>query len=144
MPDTRPPLLGSTPFRGLLILFAIISLLVLDYFVLKNSREQARARAEENLQTTAFALAQHVERTIEQADEMGRVIREQFVRGENYSTFLQLYKRVESKLYVQFAFIDAQGITRFSTVPGWKPIDLSDRKHFRVHADGDGLDWYRI
>ena len=32
--------------------------------------------------------------------------------------------------------IDQRGILRWSTVPGFQSVDLSDREHFRVHAEG--------
>jgi signal transduction histidine kinase/CheY-like chemotaxis protein/HPt (histidine-containing phosphotransfer) domain-containing protein len=38
-------------------------------------------------------------------------------------------------VFVQVAVIDSQGYLRASTVPGFKPINLSDRPHFRVHLN---------
>lgn len=36
----------------------------------------------------------------------------------------------------QIAEIDAQGMLRWTTTPGWQPVDLSDREHFQVHRNG--------
>lgn len=36
----------------------------------------------------------------------------------------------------QIAEIDADGMLRWTTTPGWEPVDLSDREHFQVHRDG--------
>lgn len=122
-----------------------IAAVVASYFaLLDNARVQARARAEENMRSVSVALAQHIERTIEQADQIGRVMRLQYVRGEKFASFARLYKEIDPDLYTQFALIDQTGVSVFSTVPGSKPVDLSDRKHFRVHADGDGRDFLYI
>ena len=122
-----------------------IAAVVASYFaLLDNARVQARARAEENMRSVSFALAQHIERTIDQADQIGRVMRLQYVRGEKFASFARLYKEIDPDLYTQFALIDQTGVSVFSTVPGSKPVDLSDRKHFRVHADGDGRDFLYI
>lgn len=44
--------------------------------------------------------------------------------------------REERANILQIAMIDSNGQLVFSTVPGWQPMDLSDREHFRVHRDG--------
>lgn len=122
-----------------------IAAVVASYFaLLDNARVQARARAEENMRSVSFALAQHIERTIDQADQIGRVMRLQYVRGEAFASFARLYKEIDPDLYTQLALIDQTGFSVFSTVPGSKPVDLSDRKHFRVHADSDGRDFLYI
>lgn len=122
-----------------------IAAVVASYFaLLDNARVQARARAEENMRSVSFALAQHIERTIDQADQIGRVMRLQYVRGEAFASFARLYKEIDPDLYTQLALIDQTGFSVFSTLPGSKPVDLSDRKHFRVHADGDGKDFLYI
>ena len=125
-------------------LIAIAAVLVSYFLILDNARVQARARAEENMRSVSVALAQHIERTIEQADQIGRVMRLQYVRGEKFASFARLYKEIDPDLYTQFGLIDQTGFLVFSTVPDFKPVDLSDRKHFRVHADGDGRDFLYI
>jgi C4-dicarboxylate-specific signal transduction histidine kinase len=37
---------------------------------------------------------------------------------------------------VQIGVIDAEGRIAWSTTPGFTPVDLSDREHFRVHLEG--------
>ncbi|WP_139826384.1 response regulator [Derxia lacustris] len=39
-------------------------------------------------------------------------------------------------LLTQMSFIGADGQLAYSTLPGWRPIDLGDREHFLAHADG--------
>ena len=125
-------------------LIAILAVVASYFLMLDNARVQARARAEENIRSVSFALAQHIERTIDQADQIGRVMRLQYVRGEAFASFARLYKEIDPDLYTQFGLIDQTGVSVFSTVPDSKPVDLSDRKHFRVHADGDGKDFLYI
>ena len=125
-------------------LIAIVAVVASYFALLDNARVQARARAEENMRSVSFALAQHIERTIDQADQIGRVMRLQYVRGEAFASFARLYKEIDPDLYTQLALIDQTGFSVFSTLPGSKPVDLSDRKHFRVHADGDGKDFLYI
>ncbi len=125
-------------------LIAIAAVVASYFLMLDNARVQARERAEENMRSVSFALAQHIERTIDQADQIGRVMRLQYVRGEAFASFARLYKEIDPDLYTQFALIDKTGVSVFSTVPDSKPVDLSDRKHFRVHADGDGKDFLYI
>ena len=125
-------------------LIAIAAVVASYIALLDNARVQARARAEENMRSVSFALAQHIERTIDQADQIGRVMRLQYVRGEAFASFARLYKEIDPDLYTQLALIDQTGFSVFSTLPGSKPVDLSDRKHFRVHADGDGKDFLYI
>ncbi len=127
-----------------LTLVAILAVLASYFFIVNDARLQARARAEENLRSVSFALAQHVERAIEQADQIGRVMRLQYLRGDKFDSFARLYKEIDPELYTQFGFLDPTGMSVFSTVPGSKPVDLSDRKHFRVQADAPGKDFLYI
>ena len=130
--------------KALVTLIAIAAVVASYFLMLENARLQARARAEENMRSVSVALAQHIERTIEQADQIGRVLRLQYVRGEKFASFARLYKEIDPDLYTQFGLIDQTGVLVFSTVPDSKRVDLSDRKHFRVHADGDGRDFLYI
>ena len=130
--------------KAVVTLIAIAAVVASYFVLLDNARVQARARAEENMRSVSVALAQHIERTIEQADQIGRVLRLQYVRGEKFASFARLYKEIDPDLYTQFGLIDQTGVLVFSTVPDSKRVDLSDRKHFRVHADGDGRDFLYI
>ena len=131
--------------RSQLTLLAILIVVVSSVFVLRELALQAEARARENLRAVSFALAQHVESTLERADEIGRAVRDEFLAGRDYAAFARnTYRSLDPELFIQIALIDARGINIFSTVPDFRPVDLADRRHFRVHADGDGRDFLFI
>lgn len=80
----------------------------------------------ETLQRLASLRAYHVRN----ADSTGRSLAEdtitEFVARNRYGM-------------IQLAIIQPDGMLGWSTVPGWQPVNLSDREHFRAHA-GDQLD----
>ncbi|MFM0053330.1 PDC sensor domain-containing protein [Caballeronia grimmiae] len=89
---------------------------------------QARALAD--------VLAGSTNRSLRAADEIAATI-SWHVQREGPDIPLRTY--VASGLVrlddlVQIAVIDKDGILRASTVEGFRPIDLSDRDHFRVHV----------
>ena len=141
MPSPTQNISLTSIAKGLLT-FLVVSIVVASYFFLeKDARQQAVARAEENLQSIAYALSVHVDSTLEQADHIGRVMRHNYVEGTNYGANAKaVYAELDHNLYPQLGIIDAKGIYIFGTLPDFKQVDLSDRKHFRVHADGKGED----
>ena len=127
--------------KGLLTFLLVATVIGGYFFFQKDARQQAVARAQENLQSIAYALSVHVDGTLEQADHIGRVMRNNYVAGTNYAANAKaVYAELDTKLYPQLGIIDAKGMSIFGTLPDFKPLDLSDRKHFRVHADGKGED----
>ena len=56
--------------KAVVTLIAIAAVVASYFVLLDNARVQARARAEENMRSVSVALAQHIERTIEQADQI--------------------------------------------------------------------------
>jgi diguanylate cyclase (GGDEF)-like protein/PAS domain S-box-containing protein len=57
------------------------------------------------------------------------------------SEVLLQQQHLESKVIFQVAIIDAFGKLAFTnTDPSAKPVDLSDREHFKVHRDADARD----
>ena len=138
-------LTGHSLARGILTLLAVLTIVTGYYFFDKDARNGALARAEENLQSVAYALSVHVDRALEQADQINRVMRRHYIDGTGYQVAAKtLYKELDPTLYPQLGIIDAKGIYVYGTTPGFKPVDLSDRKHFRVHADGKGDDFLYI
>jgi len=136
---------GGSIIKGLLTLAAVVTIIVGYYLFQKDAHSRALARAEENLQSVAYALSVHVDRTIEQADQLNRFMRSHYVEGPGYERITRsLYSALDPALYIQLGIIDARGVYVFGTTPGFKPVDLSDRKHFRVHADGKGDDFLYI
>ncbi len=95
--------------------------------------------ANEQLQadTLADALAAHTSRVIKEADQVASVVAWQ-VRRNGVALPLQDYVHsglLDLDVFIQVAVIDKHGILRASTIPGFTPIDLSDREHFRAHLN---------
>lgn len=88
---------------------------------------QARALAD--------VLAGSTNRSLRAADEIAATI-SWHVQREGADIPLRTYVAsglVQLDDLVQIAVIDKDGILRASTVEGFRPVDLSDRDHFRVH-----------
>jgi len=130
-----------TYFKGLLTAIAVVVIAFSYYFVTNDAQKQATARAQENLRAVTFALARHIEQTLEQADQISRVMRRSYVEGGNYRDLTRsIYRELDPILYPQLGFINNKGLYVFGTLPDFKPINLGDRKHFRIHADTTGED----
>lgn len=97
--------------------------------------EAVRQRIERTLEAvqTLHVIARriHIDRTGETqrrgAPEAGALLL------ERHLTELASSERFD---VLQLAIIDASGMLVWSTVPGFTPVDLSDRQHFQVHRDG--------
>lgn len=102
-------------------------------------REQA---ATTEARATAQALGQALNRVLDAVETLHRLAA---LRGhqlrlgdvgaqELTERIIREFVRRDSFGVLQLAVIDANGRLAWSTVPGWRPMDLSDREHFRVHA----------
>jgi signal transduction histidine kinase/CheY-like chemotaxis protein/HPt (histidine-containing phosphotransfer) domain-containing protein len=83
----------------------------------------------------ADALAAHTVRVMREAEQVAALVSWQ-VQNDGVSIPLAYYVSsglLKLDVFVQVAVIDPQGYLRASTVPGFHPIDLSDREHFRIH-----------
>ncbi|MGG1944563.1 PAS domain S-box protein [Trinickia sp. NRRL B-1857] len=96
---------------------------------LTNERLQADALAD--------ALSAHTSRVLREANQAASVVA-WLVRRNGVNLPLDDYVHsglLDLDVFVQVAVIDKHGILRASTIPDFKPIDLSDREHFRIHLD---------
>ncbi|MCG5074133.1 PAS domain S-box protein [Paraburkholderia sp. RG36] len=121
----------SRAFTALLIALwaALITCMAWD-------RQAELSRAVLQAQALADVLASNTDRSLRAADEIAATIA-WHVRREGVNIPLREYVSsglVEPDGVVQISVIDGNGILRASTVPGFKPVDLSDRDHFRVHV----------
>jgi signal transduction histidine kinase/CheY-like chemotaxis protein/HPt (histidine-containing phosphotransfer) domain-containing protein len=83
------------------------------------------------------ALGAHTVRVMREAEQVAALVAWQ-VQNDGVSIPLAYYVSsglIKLDVFVQVAVIDSQGYLRASTVPGFKPINLSDRPHFRVHLN---------
>ncbi|MFM0019493.1 putative bifunctional diguanylate cyclase/phosphodiesterase [Paraburkholderia azotifigens] len=127
--------------RRSLILIPVVSgliLLVLWSTVLGLIRNERKATWEAAVSTSgvlATSLAQHIAKTIHDADLVVRVVRYEYERSP--STFdLVAYQRnglltVDTAL--QITIVDANGGIAQTTTPHARPANLSDRLHFLIH-----------
>jgi signal transduction histidine kinase len=110
--------------------------------VLKANHEKAHTEQEirRNTLNLARAFEAHAVRTITSADQSLRFLQHQY---ELYGRQTDIKGFVHSGLIIsnifhQLGIIDENGSYILSSLPDHKPIDLSDREHFRVHRDQAG------
>lgn len=106
---------------------------------LKAGHEKALTEQEirRNTLNLARAFEAHAVRTITSADQSLRFLQHQY---EHYGRQIDIRGFVHSGLIIsnifhQLGIIDENGRYILSSLPDHKPIDLSDREHFRVHRD---------
>ena len=127
------PLLTALP-----MLAALAGAAAIGYATMGEIRAQRAAQAasaEHQAQVLATILTEHVQRSFEQADVVAKLIADR-VAERGFSVNLAEMARegtLPLDLFVQVGVTDAKGVLRASTVENFKPIDLSDRAHIRVH-----------
>jgi hypothetical protein len=100
-------------------------------------RQQVLDLAERNLKNQVRAYAAHVTKTAESADQALRFLRSEF-RRQGQALDIGNYLKTEDIIQADFhqlAVIGADGFLSHSTV-GSARVDLREREHFRVHAEG--------
>lgn len=99
-------------------------------------RHAELSRAGPQTRALADALAGNTALSLHEAEDIATTIARQ-VQREGVSVPLREYAAsglVRLHGLVQIAVIDKNGILRASTIQGFRPVDLSDRDHFRVHV----------
>ena len=137
----RPARWAAWPLWGqcLSILLPLAALLGLGLFLdYQREVDRERERTRLQLETVAQLGAQALVSTVRVADLTVRELREAWRRDP--AGFRQAVALRESEAEQGYGFqvatIDAQGILTFSSAdPQAKPVDLSDRAHFRVHRE---------
>lgn len=110
--------------------------------------QETRAREEASTlrvaEAAAEAVRQRMDRTLEAAFALHVIARRTASarQAELTTTSLLLERDLVNIIAarqldaMQLAIIDATGMLVWSTVPGFAPVDLSDREHFIVHREG--------
>ncbi len=112
--------------------------LALGAFVAWDATTEMRSASAET-QTLADALAAHTGRVLQEAEQLSALV-SWHVQQQGVRLPLADYVRsglLRLDVFLQVSVIDAHGILRASTTPGFAPVDLSDREHFKVHPDTD-------
>jgi diguanylate cyclase (GGDEF)-like protein/PAS domain S-box-containing protein len=106
-------------------------------FHVEIERDTAEHAAIENSRNLARAFEAHLSQSLSDVDRMLDVMRAYYLRDPAHFDFDVWSEgtRLLDKAVVQLSIIGPDGRIRASTIPGWSPVDLSDREHFRVHID---------
>ncbi|OBV37815.1 sensor histidine kinase [Janthinobacterium psychrotolerans] len=105
---------------------------------LRQARDGAIADAEREVRGLARVFDEHAVRTIEAADQAVTYLRHRYnTAGAALDIAQDLRQGLNpGNLYNLFTIVDAHGDMVLSSQP-FKPTNLSDREHFRVHARQD-------
>ncbi|MGE5517390.1 MAG: sensor histidine kinase [Bacteroidota bacterium] len=104
---------------------------------LGRERDHVLAQAEADNANLARAFQEHIRRTIAGLDQALVYIESAYEEDPANFHLKEMVARsgIVRNVSVQLAIIGADGVLVDSTVPGFSPIDLSDREHFAVHKN---------
>lgn len=109
-------------------------------YQIRREEHEALHEAQVNLANLNRAFAEHSAKTIQGADQVARFLRAEYQENQekgaqfDVASFLNRQGMVETD-YQLLSIIDAQGWVAYSSQP-FQRVDLRDREHFRVHAEG--------
>ena len=110
------------------------------YFQLSYDNQQAHSAAETTVSNLSKAFEENILGTIRHLDEFLVTLRRDYPQNQDQiAALITSYNRhSEKELIIQLSITDARGIMVYNTkgMPD-KPLDLSDREHFRVHLDSN-------
>ncbi|KWZ41154.1 MULTISPECIES: bifunctional diguanylate cyclase/phosphodiesterase [Burkholderia] len=130
------PLLGTLALA--LLWVAIIARLSVE-------KESAYREAAASAAILSTALEQHTVKAIHQVDQITRFVKYEFEKSPAHFNLASTVEKgvVPSDTLIQVSLLDARGrLTANTADPHPKPIDLSDREHFKVHAHRNDDDLY--
>ncbi|WP_233865647.1 bifunctional diguanylate cyclase/phosphodiesterase [Paraburkholderia adhaesiva] len=129
----RPRTLLAIPVLGLLVLAVLWAVIFMRLSV---EKESTMRDATASAAILSAALEQHTVKAIHQVDQITRFVKYEFEKSPEHFNLANTVEKgvVQSDSLVQVSLIDEHGRLVASTAqPNPKPIDLSDREHFRVH-----------
>lgn len=126
-------------------LLTIAVLWVVIGYHLGLERDELQAMAFQNTRNLARVVEEHAARAIEGSDQILRLARAEILRSSE-TVDLQAFAREVMQpggVALQLSLIGPDGRLRTNSFgPVTAPVDLSDRRHFRVHRDQAGDDLY--
>jgi len=125
-----------------LVLLSILLLIILWTFIFtrihydKQNIEKSTFKEITNIER---AFKEHSETIINSGDELIRIVKFYFEKygKDSYPIIKELLRDqvIELRQFNQIGMIDREGIYAFTSLAELKPIDLSDREHFKVHKE---------
>ena len=152
-PVVTPPQSGNAatlrnPLRMLrsptaaLALFAVTLIAMIWGSVLMQIRSDRARQIDDTLRDSANlarSFEEHTVRTIKNVDQAVLFVKYQYEQlGRNIDIAGYLNKGIiNGRIFNQIGVIDEHGMYIMSSLPDFKPMDLSDREHFKVHVGVD-------
>lgn len=98
-------------------------------------RTRVQADAATGVSNLAQVLEAHLQRTIAGLDQTLLVLKAEYQRDpDNFRLNSAVgYATAARGIALQISLVDAQGVLRDSTIPGFSPVNLADREHIQVH-----------
>jgi len=130
---TRPHALLAIPLLGVLVLLLLWAVI---FTRLSVEKEATMHEATASAAILSAALEQHTIKAIHQVDQITRFVKYEFEKSPEHFNLASTVEKgvVQSDSLVQVSIIDEHGRLIANTAdPNPKPIDLSDREHFKVH-----------
>ncbi|AOJ02522.1 MULTISPECIES: bifunctional diguanylate cyclase/phosphodiesterase [Burkholderia] len=130
------PLLGTLALA--LLWVAIIARLSVE-------KDSAYREAVASAAILSTALEQHTVKAIHQVDQITRFVKYEFEKSPAHFNLASTVEKgvVPSDTLIQVSLLDSRGRLFANTAdPHPKPIDLSDREHFKVHLQHNGDELY--
>jgi len=125
-----------------LVLLSILLLMILWTFIFtrihydKQNIEKSTFKEITNIER---AFKEHSETIINSGDELIRIVKFYFEKygKDSYPIIKDLLRDqvIELRQFNQIGMIDREGIYAFTSLPELKPVDLSDREHFKIHKE---------
>ena len=125
-----------------LVLLSVLLLMILWTFIFtrihydKQNIEKSTFKEITNIER---AFKEHSETIINSGDELFRIVKFYFEKygKDSYPIIKELLRDqvIELRQFNQIGMIDRDGIYAFTSLTELKPIDLSDREHFKVHKE---------
>ncbi|MGN4225529.1 PDC sensor domain-containing protein, partial [Burkholderia gladioli] len=139
---TRRRALFAIPLLGVLALALLWAVIVMRLSVEKESAYREAAASAAILST---ALEQHTIKAIHQVDQITRFVKFEFEKSPDHFNLASTVEKgvVPSDTLIQVSLVNAQGRLLANTAETHpKPLDLSDREHFQVHASHNDDELY--
>lgn len=130
---TRPRTLLAIPLLGVLVLILLWAVIFTRLAV---EKEATQREATASAAILSAALEQHTVKAIHQVDQITRFVKYEFEKSPDHFNLISTVEKgvVQSDSLVQVSIINEHGTLIANTSePNPKPIDLSDREHFKVH-----------